>query len=187
MLSVNGFSLTAMYRTLWFSTDAGAYWSVVDEESYEAWNRRTGSFSMCGLDLGPAESTTRKYAESIALYYNFSSMRSASWADPDITAFQVWLWIAPSPRHPHASRRVSAGPGHAPARSDNHINLITYAVCEMFKFAAAEGMLDESKLRHLFEMVPMRRYGPSDRRPLPSSTVILRGVGLATERIWLFS
>jgi integrase/recombinase XerD len=123
---------------------------------------------------GRAESTTRKYAESIALYYRFCESRSVSWASPDITAFQIWLRIAPSPRHPHQSKQVWAGPGHPPARANNRINLITYAVCEMFKFAAAEGIWDENRLRQLFEMAPVRDYGPSDRRHHLSTAVILR-------------
>jgi len=166
--------MTAMYRAFWFSTDAGAYWSVVDDESYEAVELVDRFLQYVRFGRGRTESTTRKYAEAIALYYNFCSARSASWADPDITAFQMWLRIAPSPRHPHPSKRVWAGPGHAPARSNNRINLITYAVCEMFKFAAAEGLWNESKLHRLFEMTPVQNYGPSDRRHQLSTTMILR-------------
>ena len=163
-----------MYRAFWCSTDAGAYWSVVDDDSYETVELADRFLQFMRFARCRAESTTRKYAESIALYYNFCSDRSANWTNPDITAFQMWLRIAPSPRHPHASRRVWAGPGHGPARSNNRINLISYAVCEMFKFAAAEGMWDESKLNRLFEMAPVQNYGPSDRRHHLSTTVILR-------------
>lgn len=79
-----------MYRAFWFSTDAGAYWSVVDDESYDAVELVDRFLQYVRFGRGRSESTTRKYAESIALYYNFCSDRSASWADPDITAFQVW-------------------------------------------------------------------------------------------------
>jgi integrase/recombinase XerD len=41
----------------------------------------------------------------------------------------------------------------------------------MFKFAAAEGMWQESKLNRL---APVQDYGPSDRRHYPSTTIILR-------------
>ena len=78
-----------MYRAFWFSTDAGAYWSVVDDESYEAVEPVDRFLQYVRFGRGRAESTTRKYAESIALYYNFCSDRSASWADPDITAFHT--------------------------------------------------------------------------------------------------
>lgn len=164
-----------MYKAFHFNSDAGAYWSVIDDRDYVVVELADNFLQFVRFARGRAESTTRKYAESIALYYNFCADRSANWADPDITAFQMWLRIAPSPRHPHASRRVWAGPGHRPARNNNRINLITYAVCEMFKFAAAEGVWVESKLNRLFEMAPVQSYGPSDRRHQLSTTVILRG------------
>ena len=91
-----------------------------------------------------------------------------------MTAFQMWLRVAPSPRHPHASKRAWAGPGHAPARSENRIDLISNVVCEMFKFAAAEGMWQESNLNRLFEITPVQDYGPSDRRHYLSTSVILQ-------------
>ncbi|MBU9766960.1 tyrosine-type recombinase/integrase [Mycobacterium sp. TNTM28] len=163
-----------MHRAFWFNTDAGAYWSVVDDSDYGVVELADRFLQFMRFARGRAESTTRKYAESLALYYRFCETRSISWADPDITAFQIWLRIAPSPRHPHPSKQVWAGPGHAPVRADNRINLITYAVCELFKFAAAEGMWDESKLRQLFEMMPVRDLGPSDRRHHLSTSVILR-------------
>lgn len=166
--------MTAMYRAFWFGTDAGDYWSVVDDDRYEVIEVADRFLQYVRFGRGRAESTTRKYAEAIALYYTFCSARSVSWADPDITAFQVWLRVAPSPRHPHASRRVWAGPGHASARGDNHINLTTYAVCEMFKFAAAEGMWEEAGLRRLFEVVPVRSYGHGDRRRGTVKTVVVR-------------
>lgn len=166
--------MTLMYRAFHFNTDAGAYWSVIDDRDYVVVELADNFLQFMRFARGRAESTTRKYAESIALYYNFCADRSTHWANPDITAFQMWLRIAPSPRHPHPSRRVWAGPGHRPARSNNRIDLITYAVSEMFKFAAAEGVWDGSKLNRLFEMAPVQNYGPSDRRHQLSTTVILR-------------
>jgi integrase/recombinase XerD len=163
-----------MYRAFYFKSNAGAYWSVIDDGEYIVVELADNFLQFMRFARGRAESTTRKYAESIALYYNFCSDRSANWANPDITAFQMWLRIAPSPRHPHASRHVWAGPGHPPARGNNRINLITYAVCEMFKFAAAEGLWEEAKLNRLFEMAPVQNYGPSDRQHHLSRTVILR-------------
>jgi integrase/recombinase XerD len=126
-----------------------------------------------GGEPSDAAATTRKYAEAIALYHNFCFARSACWANPDMAAFQMWLRIAPSPRHAHASRRVWAGRGCPRVRGDNHINLITYAVCEMFKFAAAEGMWDEAKLSHLFELLPVQSYGVADRRRQASRRVVV--------------
>lgn len=163
-----------MHRAFWFNTDAGAYWSVLDDEDYEVVELADQFLRFLRFARGRAEPTTRKYAEAIALYYCFCSARSTSWVDPDMTAFQMWLRVAPSPRHPHASKRAWAGPGHAPARSENRINLISNVVCEMFKFAAAEGMWQESNLNRLFEITPVQDYGPSDRRHYLSTSVILQ-------------
>lgn len=157
-----------------FNTEAGAYWSVVDDADYAVVEVADLFLQFVRFARGRAESTTRKYAEAIALYYQFCAMRSRDWADPDITAFQMWLRIAPSPRHPHPSKQVWVGPGHAPARSANRINLITYSVCEMFKFAVAEGLWDGSRLRRLFEIAPATDYRPSDRRRQPPTGVVLR-------------
>ena len=163
-----------MHRAFRFNTDAGAYWSVVDDNDYCVVKLADRFLQLMRFARGRAESTTRKYAESIALYYYFCAARSVDWADPDITAFQIWLRIAPSPRHPHPSKRVWAGPGHEPMRSDNRINLISYVVCEMFKFAVAEAMWDASKLHRLFELTPEQNDGPADRRHKLSASVILQ-------------
>jgi integrase/recombinase XerD len=163
-----------MYKAFWFSTDAGAYWSVVDDECYQVVELADRFLQYMRFGRGRAESTTRKYAEAIALYHNFCFARSASWANPDMAAFQMWLRVAPSPRHPHAARRVWSGPGYPRVRGDNHINLITYAVCEMFKFAAAEGMWDETKLRLLFELLTVQSHGVADRRHQASRKVVVR-------------
>jgi len=163
-----------MYRAFWFSTDAGAYWSVVDDECYQIVELADRFLQYMRFGRGRAESTTRKYAEAIALYHNFCSARSASWANPDMAAFQMWLRVAPSPRHPHPSTRVWSGPGHPRVRGDNHINIITYAVCEMFKHAAAEGMWDEAQLNKLFELLTVQSHGVADRRHQASRKVVLR-------------
>ena len=56
-----------MYRAFWFSTDAGAYWSVVDDESYDAVELVDRFLQYVRFGRGRSESTTRKYAESIAM------------------------------------------------------------------------------------------------------------------------
>ncbi|WP_079627921.1 tyrosine-type recombinase/integrase [Mycobacteroides abscessus] len=163
-----------MYRAFWFNTDAGAYWSVIEDDQYGVAEVADRFLQYLRFGRGIAESTSRKYAESVALYLRFCQERSIEWTQPEITSFQMWLKIAPSPRHPHPERRVWAGPGHRPARSDARINSITYVVCEMFKFAVAEGIWDESKLGQLFEMVPVRVHHRRDRRSHPSESMILR-------------
>ena len=88
---------------------------------------------------GRTESTSRKYAEAVALYFSYCRTRQApAWTDPNMTAFQMWLRVAQSPRR-SAPVRQSGSDTARPVRSDNHINLISYVVTEMFKFAGAEG------------------------------------------------
>lgn len=171
-----------MFRAFWFYTDAGVYWSVVDDSDYGVEDLADRFLQFVRFGRGLAESTSRKYAEAVALYFRFCAERSLDWACPDITAFQMWLRVAPSPRHPHPVRRVWAGPGHAPTRTDGRINLVTYVVCEMFKYAAAEGDWDSSKLGRLFELAPSRYRGRPDRRgALPSPVVMRRRHQLRTQ------
>lgn len=72
----------AMYRVFFFNTDAGAYWSVIDDSDYLVVELADNFLQFMRFARGRAESTTRKYAESIALYYNFCSDRCANWATP---------------------------------------------------------------------------------------------------------
>ena len=60
-----------MYRAFYFNTDAGAYWSVIDDSDYVVVELADNFLQFMRFARGRAESTTRKYAESIALYYNF--------------------------------------------------------------------------------------------------------------------
>lgn len=163
-----------MHRAFRFSTDAGAYWSVLDDHDYVVVDVADRFLQFMRFARGRAESTTRKYAEAIALYFRFCIDRSISWTDPDMTAFQTWLRVAPASNHPHSIRRTWAGPGYPAARGRNRINLISYAVCELFKFAAAEELWPDSKLGRLFEMAPVRDYGASDRRHHTSTVVVVR-------------
>jgi integrase/recombinase XerD len=102
-----------MHRAFWFNADAGAYWSVLDDEDYSIVELADRFLQFMRFARGRAESTTRKYAEAIALYYCFCSDRSTSWADPDITGFQMWLRV----RRHRASRPDEAGMGRPGPRS----------------------------------------------------------------------
>jgi integrase len=163
-----------MYKAFRYDTDAGAYWSVIDDDTYDRVDLADRFLQYMRFARGRAESTTRKYAEAIALYHRYCISRGRCWDDPDITAFQFWLKVAPSPLQSRSHGQVWAGPGHRPIRNNNRINLITYAVCEMFKFAAAEGIWPEAKLTRLFETIEVSSSGRPDRRRRPSATVVLR-------------
>ena len=160
-----------VYRAFEFTTDAGAYWSVIDDGTYETFTVADRFLQYVRFGRGRAESTTRKYAEAIALYLTYCARRGVEWTDPDLTAFQMWLRVTPPLRRSAAS--TSSTDSSVPVRGNNHINMISYAVGEMFKFAAAEGLWPADRLGTLFETVQVQlRAG--DRRDGPVSLVVIR-------------
>jgi|JI10StandDraft_1071094.scaffolds.fasta_scaffold01846_5 integrase/recombinase XerD len=160
-----------MYRAFRFTAEAGAYWSVIDDGTYETVAVSDQFLQYVRFGRGRAESTTRKYAEALALYLTYCARRGVEWTDPDLTAFQMWLRVTPPPRRTAASS--SSTDSSIPIRGSNHINMISYAVAEMFKFAAAEGLWPADRLGTLFETAQVRiRAG--DRRDGLASLVVLR-------------
>src|SRR5260370_38271826 len=93
----------AMYRAFKFTTEAGAYWSVVDAGTYETVTVADRFLQYVRFGRGRAESTTRKYAEAIALYRSYCVIRCADWTEPDIIAFQILLRLAPPLGRPATS------------------------------------------------------------------------------------
>jgi integrase/recombinase XerD len=79
---------------------------------------------------GRTESTSRKYAEAVALYFSYCGMRGKRWTDVNMTAIQMWLRVASSPRRSATVRRHLVDTAR-PAGSDNHINLISYVGCSI--------------------------------------------------------
>jgi integrase/recombinase XerD len=65
----------ALFRAFRFSTDAGAYWSVVDDGTYETDAVADRFLQYVRFGRSRAESTTRKYAEAIALYLSWTNDR----------------------------------------------------------------------------------------------------------------
>ena len=65
----------AMFRAFRFSTGAGAYWSVVDDGTYETVGVADRFLQYVRFGRGRTESTTRKYAEAIALYLSYCASR----------------------------------------------------------------------------------------------------------------
>jgi hypothetical protein len=61
----------AMFRAFRFSMDGGADWSVVDDGTYETITSADRFLQYMRFGRGRADSTTRKYAEAIALYFSY--------------------------------------------------------------------------------------------------------------------
>jgi hypothetical protein len=62
-----------MFRAFLFRTDTGAYWSVGDDDTYKTGRSPTRSCS--------TESTSRKYAEAVALYFSYCGTRAKQEVD----------------------------------------------------------------------------------------------------------
>jgi integrase/recombinase XerD len=106
------------------------------------------------------------------LYLSYCRARGTVWTEPNMTAFQMWLRATPSRNRP-SKRGSTVTAAVTPVRSDNHINLISYVVCEMFKFAASEGIWSADKLGVLFETAKVRCRS-TDGWPAVGMTVTLR-------------
>jgi integrase/recombinase XerD len=60
-----------IHRAFWFNRDAGAYWSVINDDDYSVVELADRFLQYIRFARGRAEPTTRKYAEAIAMYHRF--------------------------------------------------------------------------------------------------------------------
>ena len=131
------------------------YWTVVDDEY-----RIVGDVDeyLRHLRFGQdcAESTTKAYAESLALYLRWCERSERDWrtAAERMGAFVTWLKHTPS--DPEA---VSVGPGLPAVRGPGRINRILAAVRGFLRHSVAVGNAPVEVLAMLFEI--------SDDRHLP--------------------
>ena len=111
-----------------------------------------------------AESTTRNYAYSIALFLRWCDRTGRSWAEGagQLGSFMTWLRHAgpgASGAGPGGGGTVLAGPGIAPARSAGRVNGVLTAVRSMVVHAVAAGQAPG-------DLVPLL-YEVADDRDLP--------------------
>ncbi|MGH3252000.1 MAG: tyrosine-type recombinase/integrase, partial [Trebonia sp.] len=104
-----------------------------------------------------AESTTRAYAGSIALFLRWCSRTGKDWqaGAEHLGLFMTWLAHAgPSASGLDAGPGavVLAGPGSAPARSERRVNAVLTAVRGMIVHAVTEGTAPGRLVRLLFEV-----------------------------------
>jgi integrase/recombinase XerD len=139
------------------------YWTVLDENlavvpAADAFLRHV-RFGRDG-----AESTTRSYAYSIALFLRWCDRSGRQWSEgaAHLGLFMTWLRHAGplvSGDDPGAGAAVLAGPGAAPARSARRVNGVLTAVRGMVVHAAASGLAPG-------DLVPLL-YEVADDRDLP--------------------
>lgn len=138
------------------------YWTVLDEEL-----RLVGvadeflRHQRFGRDR--AESTTKAYAHSIALFLRWCARTDRSWQAgvEQLGLFMTWLAHA-GPRTSSAtaagtgSGLVLAGPGHAAARSPSRINAVLTAVRGMVVHTVAAGQADGNLIPLIYEVADDR-------------------------------
>jgi integrase/recombinase XerD len=141
------------------------YWTVLDEELAVV-AVADGFLRQVRFVRDGAESTTRSYAYSIALFLRWCARTGRSWPEGagQLGSFMTWL------RHagPQASGTgageagvVLAGPGAAPARSARRVNGVLAAVRGMAVHAVAAGLAPGHLVPLLYEM--------ADDRDLPQA------------------
>jgi hypothetical protein len=141
----------------WTVLDAG--WRVVEPADRFLLHMRLGR------DL--AESSTKSYAISLALFLDWCEGAGLAWrqAPRALGRFVHWLRF-------YDPERAGAADFSRPVRGERRVNCVLAAVREFFRHAAAEGLAEPGVLRALFEV--------ADDRDLPAEA---RGEGLVRSRL----
>ena len=137
------------------------YWTVLDEDLQVV---GVADEYLRHLRFGrdAAESTTKAYAHSIALFLRWCARSGRSWQAgvEGFALFMTWLAHAPARRSMDAAGVVVAGPGAAAVRCPSRINGVLTAVRGMVVHAVATGHGPAGLVSMLYEV--------ADDRDLPA-------------------
>ena len=140
------------------------YWTVLDEDLLVV-AVADGFLRQVRFGRDGAESTTKSYAHSIALFLRWCTHTGRTWqaGAEQLGLFMTWLTYArPSASGVQAgSSVVLAGPGGVPARGPRRVNGVLTAVRAMVVHAVAEGNADGHLVSLLYEL--------ADDRDLPEA------------------
>lgn len=140
------------------------YWTVVDSELRTV---PTADAYLKHVRFGRdgAESTTKSYATSIALYLRWCATVGVDWrtAAESMAGFILWLRHTPARGEARDGAVVVAGPGGAPARGPKRINAVLAAVRGFLAFAVDHGEAPAEVLRLLYELADSRSL-PAEAR-----------------------
>jgi integrase len=141
------------------------YWTVVDED-LQVVGVADAFLRHLRFGRDGAESTTKAYANAIALFLRWCAWTGRSWqvGVEELALFMTWLahaGPAGTPRPATGSGVVLAGPGVAPARGARRINGVLAAVRGMVAHAAAAGDAPARLVALLYEV--------ADDRDLPEA------------------
>jgi integrase/recombinase XerD len=128
------------------------YWTVIDER-YEVEPVADRYLRELRFARDRAESTSKAYAESVALFLRWCSQTGRQWrsASGDLGLFITWLKYQPSD-----GDRVILGPGATPIRSVGRINGILVAVRGFLSFAVVAREVPAAVMDQLYEMADSR-------------------------------
>lgn len=140
------------------------YWTVLDEELTVV-TVADGFLRHVRFGRDGAESTTKSYAHSIALFLRWCARTGRTWqaGAEQLALFMTWLTYAgPSASGAEAgTAMVLAGPGGVPARGPRRVNGVLTAVRAMVVHAVAAGQAGGHLLPLLYEV--------ADDRDLPEA------------------
>ena len=143
-----------------------AYWTVVDGEFVPV---ALADDYLRELRLGRrrAESTTKAYAENLALFFDWANRSGCAVesAPRELGRFVHWLRSSPVERR---------GTGFGRARSGARINTILVSVRELYKHAVSMGSLDGRVLDALYVVGDDRFYPAHVRREDGALRTVLR-------------
>jgi len=135
------------------------YWTVLDEDLAVV-AVADGFLRHVRFGRDGAESTTKSYAHSIALFLRWCARTGRTWqaGAEQLALFMTWLsYAGPSASGAGAGASVVlAGPGGVPARGARRVNGVLSAVREMVVHAVAAGHADGHLLPLLYELAEGR-------------------------------
>ena len=138
------------------------YWTVVDDELRPA---PVADAFLRHVRFGrdDAESTTKSYAGSIALYLTWCGLTRRDWTAAAGQLGSFILWLRHSPSRGTNAPSVVPGPGAVPVRGPRRINTVLAAVRGFLCFAVDHGDAPAQVLRQLFELADSRSL-PAEAR-----------------------
>jgi integrase/recombinase XerD len=149
---------------------AERYWTVVDDE-YRIVREVDEYLRHLRFGQDVAESTTKAYAESLALYFRWCGRTERDWrtAAERLGAFVTWLKHTPA--DPDAPM---AGPGVPLVRGPGRINRILAAVRGFLRHSVSVGNAPAEVLAMLFEVSDDRHLPVDARGENPSLNYVAR-------------
>lgn len=136
-----------------------SYWTVLDEDLVVV-AVADGFLRHVRFGRDGAESTTKSYANSIALFLRWCVRTGRSWQGgaEQLALFMTWLTYADASASGGGTSTgvVLAGPGAVPVRGARRVNGVLTAVRAMVVHAVAAGLADSQLLPVLYEVAEDR-------------------------------